>query len=137
MEQGIFISLTDFVLRSPESIMTATVLGLVCTPVLFLIMPFRGMRVLYKSLVARQLTIKNTMLYRLALFFLVLAVYGAGEIVFFFLNAKAGEVNGVMIPMLTVLPTISYLCFEFSYTKSQATSKTNPDASMQGNSPQR
>jgi hypothetical protein len=88
------------------------------------------MHVLYKSLVTRQLTIMNTKLYRLALFFLVLAVYGAGEIVFFFLNAKGGEVNGVMIPMLTVLPTISYLCFEFSYTKSRGTSNRYPDASM-------
>jgi hypothetical protein len=118
MENGVFISLAGLVYTTSDSMMTATILGLICTPILFIIMPIRALRTMSNGF-TRDASHRNN-LYKLAWAFLAIACYGLGELIFIFVSAKAGEVNGMMIPMLTVLPTVPYIGFEICYAMSRS-----------------
>ena len=113
MENGIFISLTGYLLNGPEAFMLATVVGLIGTPVVLLAMPLRGLWAVYQHFnAAVPGRINRPRLYYSAFVLLALSAYSLLEVVFFFFNARGGEVSGVMIPMLSLVPFVFYLCFE-------------------------
>ncbi len=117
MENGIFISLANWLYAKPDWMLKATVIGLVSTPILFIVMPIRAVKVISNGF--RIDASDQSNLNKLAWAFLAVACYGLIELIFMFVNAKAGDVNGLMIPMFTVLPTLPYLGFEICYGMSR------------------
>lgn len=113
MENGLFIGLTQVLVQIPAMLVIILPIGLIGTIFLLFLMPIRIIWVILRLLKPGDKVITNKRSYTNALVFLALATYGTSEGIYALLSAGSGSISGLMIPMISFLPFIFYILFEW------------------------